>query len=167
MPPANRRDARSGRASWRPTPWSAASTAITWRRKSTSSRGRSPRPSKSVSAAAACWLRPSALSPREIFARTQAVQIVACGTSYHAGLVARYLIESLCRIPCMVEIASEYRYRQPVVPEDTLYVTISQSGETAGHARGATRGSRAWAIWRSSVSATRRRARWCASRTWC
>ncbi len=66
----------------------------------------------------------------EIFARTRAVQIVACGTSYHAGLVARYLIESLCGIPCMVEIASEYRYRQPVVPEDTLYVTISQSGET-------------------------------------
>ncbi len=65
-----------------------------------------------------------------IFARTRVVQIVACGTSYHAGLVARYLIESLCGIPCMVEIASEYRYRQPVVPEDTLYVTISQSGET-------------------------------------
>ena len=66
----------------------------------------------------------------EIFSRTRAVQIVACGTSYHAGLVARYLVESLCGIPCMVEIASEYRYRQPVVPEDTLYVTISQSGET-------------------------------------
>jgi glucosamine--fructose-6-phosphate aminotransferase (isomerizing) len=66
----------------------------------------------------------------EVFARTRAVQIVACGTSYHAGLVARYLIESICRIPCMVEIASEYRYRQPVVPEDTLYVTLSQSGET-------------------------------------
>jgi glucosamine--fructose-6-phosphate aminotransferase (isomerizing) len=65
-----------------------------------------------------------------IFARTRAVQIVACGTSYHAGLVAKYFIERLCGLPCMVEIASEYRYRQPVVPADTLYVTISQSGET-------------------------------------
>jgi glucosamine--fructose-6-phosphate aminotransferase (isomerizing) len=63
--------------------------------------------------------------------RTRGVHIVACGTSYHAGLVARYWIESLCRLPCTVEIASEYRYRSPVVPENTLFVTISQSGETA------------------------------------
>lgn len=63
--------------------------------------------------------------------RTKGVHIVACGTSYHAGLVARYWIESLCRLPCSVEIASEYRYRSPVVPKDTLFVTISQSGETA------------------------------------
>jgi glutamine---fructose-6-phosphate transaminase (isomerizing) len=66
----------------------------------------------------------------EMFDATRAVQIVACGTSYHAGLVARYFIEKLARIPCMVEIASEYRYRQPVVPEGTLFVAISQSGET-------------------------------------
>jgi glucosamine--fructose-6-phosphate aminotransferase (isomerizing) len=59
------------------------------------------------------------------------VHIVACGTSYHAGLVARYWIEQLCRLPCSVEIASEYRYRSPVVPEGTLFITISQSGETA------------------------------------
>ncbi len=59
------------------------------------------------------------------------VHIVACGTSFHAGLVARYWIEQLCRLPCTVEIASEYRYRSPVVPERTLFVTISQSGETA------------------------------------
>mgnify|MGYP001815176613 FL=1 len=63
--------------------------------------------------------------------RTKGVHIVACGTSYHAGLIARYWIESLCRLPCTVEIASEYRYRSPVVPDDTLFVTISQSGETA------------------------------------
>ncbi|NOX69094.1 MAG: glutamine--fructose-6-phosphate transaminase (isomerizing) [Gammaproteobacteria bacterium] len=63
--------------------------------------------------------------------KTRGVHIVACGTSYHAGLVARYWIEQLCRIPCTVEIASEYRYRSPVVPVDTLFVTISQSGETA------------------------------------
>ncbi|NGP53497.1 glutamine--fructose-6-phosphate transaminase (isomerizing) [Thioalkalivibrio sp. XN8] len=66
----------------------------------------------------------------KIFEKVRAVQIVACGTSYHAGMVARYFIERYARIPCMVEIASEYRYRQPVVPADTLYVTISQSGET-------------------------------------
>ncbi len=67
----------------------------------------------------------------DIFRRTQAVHIVACGTSYHAGSVARYLIEQVCRIPCYVEIASEFRYRNPVVTANTLFVTISQSGETA------------------------------------
>jgi len=59
------------------------------------------------------------------------VHIIACGTSYHAGLIARYWIEQLCKLPCTVEIASEYRYRSPVVPEGTLFITISQSGETA------------------------------------
>jgi glucosamine--fructose-6-phosphate aminotransferase (isomerizing) len=62
---------------------------------------------------------------------TRGVHIVACGTSYHAGLVARYWIEQLCRLPCTVEIASEYRYRSPVVPDGTLFISISQSGETA------------------------------------
>jgi glucosamine--fructose-6-phosphate aminotransferase (isomerizing) len=62
---------------------------------------------------------------------TRGVHIVACGTSYHAGLVARYWIEQLCRLPCTVEIASEYRYRSPVVPDGTLFIAISQSGETA------------------------------------
>ena len=67
----------------------------------------------------------------EIFRRTEAVQIVACGTSYHSGAVAKYYIEQIARLPCWVEIASEYRYRNPVVPKNTLFVTISQSGETA------------------------------------
>ena len=67
----------------------------------------------------------------EMLDQTGGVHIVACGTSFHAGLVARYWIEELCRLPCTVEIASEYRYRSPVVPEGTLFVTISQSGETA------------------------------------
>ncbi|MFL6620399.1 MAG: glutamine--fructose-6-phosphate transaminase (isomerizing), partial [Povalibacter sp.] len=67
----------------------------------------------------------------EVFGRVEAVQIVACGTSYHAGAVAKYLIEQVARVPCWVEIASEYRYRNPVVPKNTLLVTISQSGETA------------------------------------
>ncbi len=67
----------------------------------------------------------------EVFKRTKNVHIIACGTSYHAGSVARYFIEQICRLPCQAEIASEYRYRSPVVPPDTLFVTISQSGETA------------------------------------
>lgn len=67
----------------------------------------------------------------EILARARQVHIVACGTSYHAGLVCRYLLEQLAALPCTVEVASEYRYRQPVVPADTLLVAISQSGETA------------------------------------
>jgi glucosamine--fructose-6-phosphate aminotransferase (isomerizing) len=67
----------------------------------------------------------------EAFRRTEAVQIVACGTSYHAGAVAKYYIEQIARLPCWVEIASEYRYRNPVVPRNTLFVSISQSGETA------------------------------------
>jgi glucosamine--fructose-6-phosphate aminotransferase (isomerizing) len=66
-----------------------------------------------------------------VFKRTEAVHIVACGTSYHAGVVARYFIEQICKLPCNVEIASEYRYRNPVVQKNTLFVTISQSGETA------------------------------------
>jgi len=70
-------------------------------------------------------------SATEIFKRTEAVHVVACGTSFHAGAVARYLIEQVCRLPCHIDIASEYRYRNPVVPKNTLFVTISQSGETA------------------------------------
>jgi glucosamine--fructose-6-phosphate aminotransferase (isomerizing) len=66
-----------------------------------------------------------------VFKRVKAVHIAACGTSYHAGLVAAYFLEQVCRIPARVEIASEYRYRNPVVLPDTLFVTLSQSGETA------------------------------------
>src|SRR5690606_35531554 len=75
----------------------------------------------------------AAFGPRaaEIFPRVEYVRIVACGTSYHAGVVAQYFIEQICRIPCRVEIASEYRYRNAVVPKNSLFVTISQSGETA------------------------------------
>ncbi len=64
-------------------------------------------------------------------AKTRGVHIVACGTSYHAGLIAKYWIEALARLPVTVEVASEYRYRDVVVPSDTLFVAISQSGETA------------------------------------
>src|SRR6185437_4283109 len=67
----------------------------------------------------------------EVFKRVQNVHIVACGTSYHAGSVAKYFIEQICKVPCSVDIASEYRYRNPLVPPNSLFVTISQSGETA------------------------------------
>jgi len=67
----------------------------------------------------------------ELLKKVRNVHIVACGTSFHAGLVARYQLEWLSGLPCTVEVASEYRYRKPVVPPDTLFVTISQSGETA------------------------------------
>ena len=67
----------------------------------------------------------------EILSKVKEVQIVACGTSYHAGLIARYWMEKLTDIPCHVEVASEYRYRRQAPREDMLFVTISQSGETA------------------------------------
>ena len=67
----------------------------------------------------------------EVFDKIKSVQILACGTSYHAGLVARYWFEELARVPCNIEVASEFRYRSPVLAPDTLVVTISQSGETA------------------------------------
>ncbi len=70
-------------------------------------------------------------SAEPLLRATRAVQIVACGSSYHAALVARYWIESLARIPVNVDIASEFRYRDPIVPTASLLVTVSQSGETA------------------------------------
>ncbi|MEE9158445.1 MAG: glutamine--fructose-6-phosphate transaminase (isomerizing) [Gammaproteobacteria bacterium] len=63
--------------------------------------------------------------------KIHSVHIVACGTSYHAGLIARYWMEAIAGLPCTVEVASEFRYRRPVVLPDTLFVSISQSGETA------------------------------------
>ena len=67
----------------------------------------------------------------EVFDKVQGVHIIACGTSYHAGLIGRHWMESLAGIPCSVEVASEFRYRRPVVRNSSLIVTISQSGETA------------------------------------
>ena len=66
-----------------------------------------------------------------VFDRVQGVHIIACGTSYHAGMVGRYWLESLAGIPTSVEVASEFRYRRPVVRKNSLIVTLSQSGETA------------------------------------
>ena len=67
----------------------------------------------------------------DVFDTISSVQILACGTSYHAGFVAKYWFEKLAKVPCNIEIASEFRYRRPIVSENTLIVTISQSGETA------------------------------------
>jgi len=67
----------------------------------------------------------------KVLDQVKAVQIIACGTSYHAGLVACYWIEAFAGVPCRVEVASEYRYRKTVLLDGTLVVTISQSGETA------------------------------------
>ena len=66
-----------------------------------------------------------------LFDKIKTVQIVACGTSAHAGLVAKYWFESIAKLPCQVDIASDYRYRDIIAQPDTLFVTISQSGETA------------------------------------
>lgn len=68
---------------------------------------------------------------KNIFQTIQQVQIIACGTSYHAGLVAKYWFEDIFKIPTQVEVASEFRYRNPIIADNTLLVTISQSGETA------------------------------------
>ena len=68
---------------------------------------------------------------RDIFKKVKQVQIIACGSSYNAGLVAKYWLEDIAKIPCNVEVASEYRYRNPVILNQTLIVAISQSGETA------------------------------------
>lgn len=67
----------------------------------------------------------------EVFDTIKSIQILACGTSFHAGLVARYWFEELAGVPCQIEVASEYRYRNPVLADNALIVTISQSGETA------------------------------------
>jgi len=71
------------------------------------------------------------LGSDELFGSIDSIQIVACGTSYHAGLVAKYWFESIAKIPCQVEVASEYRYRDKVIPKNGLIISLSQSGETA------------------------------------
>ncbi|MGK0673450.1 MAG: glutamine--fructose-6-phosphate transaminase (isomerizing) [Halothiobacillaceae bacterium] len=70
-------------------------------------------------------------SATEVFQRIRRVQFIACGTSFHAGLTARYWFEDILGLPCQAEVASEFRYRNPVIGEDALIVTLSQSGETA------------------------------------
>jgi glucosamine--fructose-6-phosphate aminotransferase (isomerizing) len=67
----------------------------------------------------------------DIFINTKHIQIIACGTSYNAGLVAKYWLEDIAKISTHIEVASEYRYRNPIILDNTLFITISQSGETA------------------------------------
>ena len=69
------------------------------------------------------------LSPEDLRS-VEKIVIIACGTSYHAGLIAKYAIEHWCRIPCEVEVASEFRYRDPILDRQTLVIAISQSGES-------------------------------------
>lgn len=71
------------------------------------------------------------VAAREVLDKVTSVQIVACGTSNHAGLIAKFWLENIARMPCNVDIASEYRYRNILVPANCLFVSISQSGETA------------------------------------
>lgn len=67
----------------------------------------------------------------EVFSDVQRILVLACGTSFYAGLTAKYWLEAIAGVPCDVEVASEYRYREPVTNPETLVVTVSQSGETA------------------------------------
>ena len=77
----------------------------------------------------------------DIFKDIEHVQIIACGTSYHSGMVARYWLEALAGVSCNIEIASEFRYRKSHVPKNALLVIIVQSGETA-YTRAAGRGAK-------------------------
>ena len=101
----------------------------------------------------------------EIFKRTHNVHIVACGTSFHAASVARYFIEQICKIPCAVDIASEYRYRSPLVPRQFAVRHHLAVGRNGGHARRAAAGEAVRLSLLARPSATCRRARWCASRS--
>lgn len=76
---------------------------------------------------------PESLGPRaaELLSQARQLHVVACGTSFHAGNVGKYWLEQIAGMPCVVEVASEYRYRKVIVPPGTLFVTLSQSGETA------------------------------------
>ena len=109
-----------------------ARTGTSCSRKSSSSRARSPTRlyGRVVEQARRARVARAARG-RAAAEGAEQVHIVACGTSYHAGSVGRYWLESLAGMPCQVEIASEYRYRNVVVPPNTLFVTLSQSGETA------------------------------------
>ena len=112
-----------------PPPRRAASTS-SWTRRSPSSRRRSPTPCSGHFDGSGIVLDEQRLSDDDL--RTiDKVFVVACGTAYHSGLIAKYAIEHWSRIPVEVEVASEFRYRDPVLDRDTLVVAVSQSGETA------------------------------------
>ena len=122
--------ARCTRATWRPTRSSAANTGISCSRRSTSSRAPIAQTLEERVAGGRCWMPRSARPPRRFSAR-QGGAHRRLRHQLSRRAVACHFIEEICRIPARVEIASEYRYRDPVIMPDTLFVTISQSGETA------------------------------------
>ena len=113
-------------------------------------------------------ITPSLFGPKAatILPEVDSVLVSACGTSYYSSLVAKQWIETLAKIPCTVEIASEYRYRDSVPHEKALVVVVSQSGETADTLAALKHANR-WATSTRSRSATSRPARWCARPRWC
>ena len=119
---------------------SAAATTGSCARRSTSSRPRSATRSSGARRAGASQLDELRV-PDDVLREVSKVFVVACGTAFHSGLVAKYAIEHWTRVPVEIEIASEFRYRDPVLGPDTLTLAVSQSGETidtleaARHAR--------------------------------
>ena len=113
-----------------PRPPRRAATTASCSRRSPSSRRPSPTPCSAGSARTGELLLDEVRLPTEELREIDKIVIVACGTAYHAGLVAKYAIEHWTRIPVEVELASEFRYRDPVLTARTLVVAISQSGET-------------------------------------
>ena len=131
-PTARRSSVRSRSSTGTRTPPRRAATRRSCSRRSTSRRTPSPRRSPTArSARTASTSTTRARSARSSCAPRARIIVVACGTSYHAGLIGRYAIEELARVPVEVEIASEYRYRNPIVGPDDLVIGITQSGETA------------------------------------
>ncbi len=125
---ARDRDRRLGRRRGR----RRTATRRSCSRRSTSRRTRSPRRSPTAPCAATASTSTSARRSRTTScAASTASSIVACGTSYHAGLIGRYAIEEWARVPVEMDVASEYRYRNPVVGPGDLVIGITQSGETA------------------------------------
>ena len=114
-----------------PTRPTRATTGTSCKRRSTSSRKRSRTPWRVGLGRHQVLEQSFGIDTEAILDDTDAVTIAACGTAYYAGCIARYWIEELAGIPCNVEIASEFRYRKFVTPPGGLFVTISQSGETA------------------------------------
>mgnify|MGYP003693879029 CR=1 FL=1 len=109
-----------------------AATSTSCSRKSTSSRP--PRATRSSDASRSTAARSSSrisTSPEDTLRSVQKVSIIACGTSWHAALVGKYLIEALAQVPVEVDYGSEYRYRNPIVAANELAIVITQSGETA------------------------------------
>ena len=122
--------ARTSTSTGTPPPPRRAATTTSCSRRSPSSRRRSPTPCAAGSATTGEIVLDEVRLTDQDLRDVDKIFIVACGTAYHAGLVAKYAIEHWTRIPCEVELASEFRYRDPVLDRSTLVVAISQSGET-------------------------------------